>query len=866
MTIAKRIDRKKRNRKLFNKLMAFYFALVSISACGYITALADDSNQYTFKGEEIVSSDILSIINIRNWFSNIFRPMGFGIMKWLARVISYFEDALDALLHINLYDLIKKVAKIDLDSWSYPIAWSVLALALIFVAVLLIFNADKTRLTDFGRGIITTGILIIALPALIRAFGDMRTNGIAAANEIRGDNGYAITEKGKVTNATLGQQLLADNVIDVDLSVKNRNNQKDNKSLSYYSESGYFTSDPKSVFDIDINGVSDNITQKIDVSTPVITQQHTFSSLDENAKLSLCGVDELYTMYKEGYNAAKDNFEKYKKKSDEDKTKDGYHPHVLSRKYWNGGLSHIVMTYTEEESRSEYKKWFATTDYNAGNKDTLRWAEYEISLQMVSNAMSKLKSAKVIKYNANDINNSGGGWGGFGLADLYRKVQSAISNTEAGKSSEYGTVSNTLKSLEEIKINVGEYTFSAIEWLNIQNNIELVESENLKNKGNNVDSVTKVRVYAEDLYSMDDYNNEDWISKLGILIKTMGFKTERVYKYDYNFWFAVLKLLCVAVCLLFAGLKVASTLYDILFAELIAPIVVASDMSGSGRAKQVIQNLFSSYLVMVLVVLLLRLYILVIYTISKDTSFLHNNLAAEIMIIIAGAKFVIDGPDLVVKLIGLDAGVKSGLGTIMGVRSAIGMARGAAHMASSATHTAVHNPVSRAAGGAAGGAVGGGATGGFGGMVGGAIGGAFSGAFGGGHGGSAYSRGVHTGERVGNALMNNHSNNNGSGTGGGTSGGQAPQSRNSNAGGHGGNNGNNADTGGTGGAGGHSGGAGGNNTVVKGEKGDKGDRGDTGMQGRQGERGQDANQTNQTGDWGRDEYRHEKTEGTAFKD
>ena len=61
--------------------------------------------------------------------------------------------------------------------------------------------------------------------------------------------------------------------------------------------------------------------------------------------------------------------------------------------------------------------------------------------------------------------------------------------------------------------------------------------------------------------------------------------------------------------------------------------------------------------------------------------------AAEIMIIIAGAKFVIDGPDLVVKLIGLDAGVKSGLGTVMGIRTAVGMARGAAHTVSNVAHT-----------------------------------------------------------------------------------------------------------------------------------------------------------------------------------
>lgn len=136
-------------------------------------------------------------------------------------------------------------------------------------------------------------------------------------------------------------------------------------------------------------------------------------------------------------------------------------------------------------------------------------------------------------------------------------------------------------------------------------------------------------------------------------------------------------LVITAVCLIFAGLKLASLLYDIMFAQIVAPIVVATDMGGAGRLKKVILNLLNCFLSVIIVVLDLRLYILILTEI-QDSSLLSNPIAV-IFITVAGCKFVIDGPDLVVHLLGIDAGVKSGVSTIMGLRSAGQIASGAGH-------------------------------------------------------------------------------------------------------------------------------------------------------------------------------------------
>ena len=80
MKMWKRIDRKKRNRKLFNKLMAFYFAIMSTSAFGLFAQAAND---YNLKRNGL-QLDILNRVTVRNGWLNLIRPLCYGIMKTIA--------------------------------------------------------------------------------------------------------------------------------------------------------------------------------------------------------------------------------------------------------------------------------------------------------------------------------------------------------------------------------------------------------------------------------------------------------------------------------------------------------------------------------------------------------------------------------------------------------------------------------------------------------------------------------------------------------------------------------------------------------------------------------------------------------------
>lgn len=149
-------------------------------------------------------------------------------------------------------------------------------------------------------------------------------------------------------------------------------------------------------------------------------------------------------------------------------------------------------------------------------------------------------------------------------------------------------------------------------------------------------------------------------------------------------------MLAVAICLIFSGIKIATTLFEIMFAQLITPFIIATDLNGSGRAKKAIQNMLLSNIILMIVVILLRIYIAVIWGI-KGSEY-GSNFAVMLIVIIAGAKFVIDGPEVLTKLFGIDAGVKSGAATMMAINQSMQMGSyatmGLARAGSSVVHGA----------------------------------------------------------------------------------------------------------------------------------------------------------------------------------
>lgn len=163
------------------------------------------------------------------------------------------------------------------------------------------------------------------------------------------------------------------------------------------------------------------------------------------------------------------------------------------------------------------------------------------------------------------------------------------------------------------------------------------------------------------------------------------FLEEYIYAYKYDFLMGFLLVIVTIVALFFAGFKVVSLMFDLVFNQIIAPIVFATDLQGSGRTKKMIENIFSSYLVFIIILVLVKLYLEInIWAIQNLTE--TKDIFIKLIILVGTAKCVIDGPDIIVKLLGMDAGVKSGAAAMLGIQSGLRFAGSFKNMGSNIIH------------------------------------------------------------------------------------------------------------------------------------------------------------------------------------
>ncbi|MBR1421924.1 MAG: hypothetical protein IJ571_00580 [Ruminococcus sp.] len=803
-------------------IFAFFIVMMFFAVMLPVTTYALNANGFG-KLKNVTNPDVFGRVKIATWYKDLGRAGMWKLLVGLSGIVDLFESAVDTITGLNLYTFIQD--QFDINSVVYPIVTAVASVAVVFVAVLLIYNADKTRLTDFARGIITSLILIMALPAMVSALSELRTKGVDYVKESTGDVAEANSE-GVYYRETLGQKTLsrytyliwesiqANTRISVrgPKSTWNPFGSSENSSVSvYYS--------PATLYSTDINAVLPHETLECYVDsyeTSPVEVQNSYSELTYEIRRELCGVNALYNDWMEMRDGKEVGHD----------AKISFSPTITLP---NGmQIRNTADSYYRWLFTSEAPEWHVSYEYYI----CTRAADYVYDY--------------LLQYGI-----------GLDTSDIYQ-IRSLLTNSYS--------LSTGLKKLDSFYIELDDREMSVMAFLNMKNNEEVLN----QNAEEIVDGyyIKKV-VTDEDFEDMGDFES------LGQRLKTLNNPIEHVYKYDFDFFWAALELFILAIALFFAALKLAGLLYDILFAQIIVPIIVASDMNSSGKAKAAIQNLINTFLIFIIVNLLLRLYILVLGGI-QDSSTIGNNFLVKIILILAGAKFVIDGPDLVTKILGIDAGVKSGMATVMGVRTAV-------QMGSNAVRTAknVGGKAAGAVGGAASGMVSGGASGfstsrstgqGYVGStinaLGGAVGGAFAGGVSGATGrGNALQRGSHAGQTAGRIAGTPIG-----GSGGGSSSSQHHtdnhehsgngNSSESNNGGEITNNSSSGSSGGSEASGANNesgvsnstshvstnssaptmGGAfigGGSNAVpIKGDKGDKGDRGNDGLQGIQGNRGE----------------------------
>lgn len=559
--------------------------------------------------------EVQEIIVKKTWHGEMVQNVEYTLLKWLAYVVDYISEAVDQVLNFNLYNVIKDV--FNIDTIIYPIAWALAGMTVVLIGILIIVNADKIHITDYVRNILTSLFFLIALPILVSSFSDLKTVGVQFAK----DN----TTKDTATNRTIGEYILASNIYNVNSSI-NQN------KLVKQSQVSSFGVNPSTVYSMNINlGLDPSKTQYRTVTTADhydVTPTYRFDDLTFEHKLELLDLVDDYAFWQQRVAWAQANAG-VQDNSDTEEDDDNAYKITITR--GEGDNRHSTDYYVITSQAPNYQASFECYLIREAAEN----AAHELQNRGIKIQASQV--ASMIMY--------------CGDSDTFEE---AINRLSKGAFRELDFYGNTM---------------SAMQILNISNIEDFADNGFEHHSGGSF----------EQLKEASDFSDGDMSAQFDKMWQyvSVGYLTEKNHFYRVNFLWGLFMLVITAVCLIFAGLKLASLLYDIMFAQIVAPIVVATDMGGAGRLKKVILNLLNCFLSVIIVVLDLRLYILILTEI-QDSSLLSNPIAV-IFITVAGCKFVIDGPDLVVHLLGIDAGVKSGVSTIMGLRSAGQIASGAGH-------------------------------------------------------------------------------------------------------------------------------------------------------------------------------------------
>lgn len=210
-----------------------------------------------------------------------------------------------------------------------------------------------------------------------------------------------------------------------------------------------------------------------------------------------------------------------------------------------------------------------------------------------------------------------------------------------------------------------DFTKEDLELMSIN---EVLKPDDVKAKSKDLVS-NRIYYKKGNLELKEIYNGVAWTDLLN----------EYYYRYDVE-WFTVIvglvSLIIVYVCLAY---KVVRILYEVVVQRLLAALYSANLSSGQKTLK-ILDSIKDSYITLILVMVCLKIYLLA-FKMVGETQFAAFS---KVMLLFFLALAVADGPNIIQKLTGVDAGLSSGMGKIIaGVQATRMMSTMAKHGAES---------------------------------------------------------------------------------------------------------------------------------------------------------------------------------------
>lgn len=158
----------------------------------------------------------------------------------------------------------------------------------------------------------------------------------------------------------------------------------------------------------------------------------------------------------------------------------------------------------------------------------------------------------------------------------------------------------------------------------------------------------------------------------------ISFLSSYYYRYKVDMFPIFLSAIATILVMVFTFFKVVRLCYELIVNHFFAYIFAITDIASGAKLREALKSILSTYVVLIYCSVAISLFNTFQAWIFDSSIF--NNFEASICIIPV-AMAVIDGPNLIERLFGIDAGIKSGFHTAMGLmhagKTALGMGKAA---------------------------------------------------------------------------------------------------------------------------------------------------------------------------------------------
>lgn len=179
---------------------------------------------------------------------------------------------------------------------------------------------------------------------------------------------------------------------------------------------------------------------------------------------------------------------------------------------------------------------------------------------------------------------------------------------------------------------------------------EIVKPEDVKSESE--DLMSNRILYRKDgeMSVKEIYNGVAWTDLLN----------EYYYRYKVNWFSCIMGLLSISLIYICLAYKVIRLLYEIVVQRLLA-VLYSANLSNRQKALKVLDSIKDSYITMILVMVCLKIYLMAYRMVNE----MGVSAFTKAMMLLFIAFAVIDGPNIIQKLTGVDAGLSSGMGKII---------------------------------------------------------------------------------------------------------------------------------------------------------------------------------------------------------